>query len=97
MPDVLEILKKLPEIAFIDNRSGVAGKAPIIAVRRGVMGYWPVFTTLTAVELNEGDCTPAQAAAMHAGSMFGWDAPLADPDRYRADGSLLESTPRSAD
>lgn len=73
---------KLPERAYIDNSHDKSpGAAPVIAVKRGERGFWPIFTQQTADELNEAEgVTPAQREAMHIGSMFGWDAPGADPD-----------------
>lgn len=90
-----ENLRKLPEVAFVDNTLDASkGAPPVIGVRRGESGYWPVYTQLTAAELNEGKCTPAQAAAMHAGSMFGWDVPAADPDLYDEQGRIVKASVR---
>ena len=71
----------LPELAFIDNsRDKSKGAPPVIGIRRGETGYYPVFTPLSADELNARDgVTPAQRVAMHNGSLFGWEAPGADP------------------
>lgn len=82
MQDVLEILQKLPPMAYIDNtRDKSPGAPPVIVVRRGVMGYHPVHTTLTASYLNDKmGVTALQAEAMHHGSMFGWETPGADVD-----------------
>lgn len=33
--------------------------------------------------------TPPQLSAMHAGSMFGWHVPAANPDNYDAAGNLV--------
>ncbi|MBZ0094568.1 MAG: hypothetical protein K8H75_04185 [Sulfuricella sp.] len=82
MPDVLSTLQKLPPVAYIDNSYDESpGAPPVIAVKRGVMGCYPIQTNLTAAELNKSaGVTPVQAEAMHIGSSFGWDAPGADPD-----------------
>ena len=71
----------LPEVAFIDNSRQVNGKSPVIGVRRGETGYYPIWTNLTADELNDANgVTPAQAQAMFNGSLFGWETPGADPN-----------------
>ena len=71
----------LPELAFVDNKDRSPGAPPVIGVRRGESGYYPIFTRLTAAELNaEHGVTPAQREAMYNGSLFGWDVPGADPN-----------------
>ena len=73
---------KLPPLAYIQSDYNQAG-APVIAIKRGEMGFYPIFTHLTADELNAAiDVDKAQAQAMHVGSMFGWDVPGANPDNY---------------
>lgn len=57
-------------------------------------GYIPVHADGSiemANKLNkEAGVTPAQAAAMKAGSMFGWDVPAADPSRYDEQGKAIK-------
>lgn len=70
----------LPEVAFIDNIDKQHGPSPVIGVRRAESGYYPIFTPLSADELNaERNVTSAQREAMYNGSLFGWDTPSADP------------------
>lgn len=80
-PVQLELISRgLPPVAFIDNADGLYGDSPIIAVQRGETGYFPIHTALTAAELNaDAGVTDAQAEAMLAGSMFGWDVKAAFP------------------
>lgn len=77
---------KLPEIAYFENAGRTRSydtDAPVIAVKRGETGFYPVFTRQTADALNAAaGITPAQLEAMLAGSMFGFDAPGANPDLY---------------
>lgn len=96
MPDVLDILNKLPQHAFVDNRRSDGSlvvpdcQAPVINVVRGREGYSPIHTPLTADELNAGiGVTPAQREALLHGSMFGFHTKGADLDNYAQDGSLL--------
>lgn len=76
--------KGLPEIAYIDNRSDKSpGATPVIAVKRGEPGYYPIPTALTADDLNTAaGVTPAQREAMHVGSLLGWHVPGAHPAAF---------------
>ncbi|MGH7260155.1 MAG: hypothetical protein ACREI9_05670 [Nitrospiraceae bacterium] len=95
MHDVMKVLAKLPEVVYTTNR--VTGK--LIAIRRGVVGYYPVElsrevggglrVSATPDELNLPWVTKAQIAAMESGSIFGWEIPAADPDNYDADGNII--------
>lgn len=70
----------LPELAFVENKDRSPGAPPVIGVRRGESGYYPIYTRQTAAQLNEAHgVTPAQREAMYNGSLFGWDVPGADP------------------
>ena len=89
-------LEKLPERCYAVN--GVTGK--IIILERGTSGYYATSiitkdaeeSESIAAEFNERlGVTKAQAAAMYAGSMFGFDVPAADPDNYNEYGRLKES------
>ncbi|MFZ7310930.1 hypothetical protein [Comamonas jiangduensis] len=83
---LLLALRGLPEIAYIDNDWDKSPHAPpVIAVKRGEMGYYPIFTTLKADALNaiEG-VSEAQREAMHVGSMIGWHVPGAFPQAHAA-------------
>lgn len=71
------------------------GSGQLIEVRRGEKGYYPCAYSTSDREYNkvlanyfnahEG-ISKAQAAAMLAGSMFGWNVPAADPACYDAEG-----------
>ncbi|AMK23219.1 MULTISPECIES: hypothetical protein [Sphingomonadaceae] len=79
-------LARLPEMcaAFLPS-SG----EPIV-IKRGEPGYWPLPEGMTADRINATfDASPAQIAAMLAGSMFGWHVPGADPGRYDETGRPL--------
>lgn len=77
--DVLENLKKLPEVAAILHP--MTNKPAM--VRRGVMGYQELVTGdgFSIEKFNAAHkVSSAQQSAMLMGSMFGWDVPAADPD-----------------
>jgi len=85
MTGIFSVLSKLPGIAF----ATLAISGETIAICRGEQSHYRVQTTKTAEELNSMyGVSPAQARAMLAGSMLGWHTPLADPERYDADGKL---------
>jgi hypothetical protein len=52
-------------------------EAPVIAIKVGEPGYYPVFGKYSAASLNSADVTPAIVESAVAGSMFGWDCPAA--------------------
>lgn len=80
----------LPELAYIHNDGHLPGNTSVVAVKRGESGYYPIHSRLTAAELNQiSGVTPAQAQAMLSGSMFGWHVPLANPNIYDAQGTLV--------
>ncbi len=91
--DSRSILAKLPPIAFVDNstdqRPWPTIPEPVILVRRGAPGFFPLFTRLTAAELNRRNgVTRAQVVAMLVGSSDGWEAPGVDPDLYDEQGRV---------
>jgi len=66
----------------------------LIMVMKDRSGYWPasvvgiVDETMAAEKWNTAHgISKAEAEAMFAGSMWGWDVPAADPANYDADGS----------
>lgn len=84
----------LPEVAFLDNKDKLHGASQVICVRRGEKGYYPIFTPLSAEELNaDHGVSPAQREAMYNGSLFGWDVPAADPSNPLVIKSAAARTP----
>ena len=76
----------------------------LIEVRRGEKGYYPCaystgdreYNKVLANQFNAHEgISKAQAAAMLAGSMFGWGTPAADPKNYDNLGQPLKSKCRS--
>lgn len=68
----------------------------VIRIDYGEMGYCPIKVMATgkasAREMNrEIGVSPAQAEAMLAGSMFGWNYPCADPKQYDEKGKPIRS------
>jgi hypothetical protein len=83
----------LPSICYV--RHNVTGC--LVTVRRGVPGYFDIhFGKVTEEEVDRKNAeihvTKAQSRAMFIGSMFGWDAPGADPAHYDVDGNPIGST-----
>lgn len=58
-----------------------------MVIKRGVTGHWPLPDGMTVERINAVfHASPAQVAAMLAGSIFGWDVPGADPTRCDGEG-----------
>ena len=82
-----QVAEGLPELCFSTLRS----TGQLICIERGESGYYPSDwdtgdkerNVELAGQLNEElGVTPAQRQAMEIGSMFGWEAPGADPKNY---------------
>jgi len=83
-PKTVPALSKLPLLAFAEHpaRPGL-----IVMLRRGKRGYEPTQTSMSLHALNElSGASPAQIRAMLHGSIYGYDTPGADPDRYNERG-----------
>ena len=84
--EMIPLRKSLPERCF----GYLKATGEIVVLQKGQKGFAPTGkyaeneTPQECVDsLNSAmDVTRAQAAAMMAGSMFGWDAPAADPANY---------------
>ena len=92
---VIPLRSSLPEKCF----AALEATGETIIIRRGVKGYTPTGQHPQGVSGREGadalneqiGVTRAQAAAMLAGSMFGWACPGADPANYDAQGKPLNA------
>ena len=71
----------------------------LIVIKRGEKGYFPgEFSSVDETENRifaddrntKNGVSKAQEAAMLAGSMFGWDAPAADPKNYDENGTPIQ-------
>lgn len=88
--EMIPLRKSLPERCF----GFLQATGEIVVLQKGQKGYAPTDkyaeneTPQECVDsLNRAmDVTKAQASAMMAGSMFGWDAPAADPANYDEQG-----------
>ena len=97
---VIPLRSSLPEHCYVY----VLTAHEIGIVKKGEQGYYrsdlsPVYGKNGqdfVDEMNhQGGVTKAQAAAMSAGSMFGWSNPIADPANYDEQGKLIK--PRHQD
>lgn len=86
----------LPDMCYCVLPSGLN----IVIIKKGERGYFPVniinprnrAEAQAFVDANNkiGGVSKAQAAAMLAGSMFGWDTPAANPENYDTDGRPIK-------
>lgn len=88
---VIPLRSSLPKRCF----SVLDSTNEIIGIERGVMGYKPTAQPPDGQEAADQfnkmlGVTKAQAAAMKAGSMFGWDTPAADPKNYDEQGQPVK-------
>ena len=91
--EMIPLRKSLPERCF----GYLKATGEIVVLQKGQKGFAPTGkyaeneTPQECVDsLNAAmDVTKAQAAAMMAGSMFGWDAPAADPANYDDQGTPI--------
>jgi hypothetical protein len=84
----------LPAIAF----ATLALTGETVAIFRGEPRHYRVDTHKSVTELNRMyGVSPAQARAMLAGALLGWDSKLADPALYDERGELLDPADFEAD
>jgi hypothetical protein len=93
MSDV-KVFAGLPEECF----GVLKATNELIVIKRGEMGYYPQrpenepWGAENVDHINEDrGITKAQRSAMEAGSLFGWDVPMADPSRYDEEGKWIKS------
>lgn len=66
-------------VFYMERPSYVLDECPVIAIKEGHTGYWPIWTRRSYEELNQADMTPEIIEAAFAGSMFGWQCEAAKP------------------
>lgn len=76
--------KELPKVCY--GTLNTTGET--IIIKLGEKGYFKSEDQRPADELNEIlEVTKAEKRAMEWGSMYGWDTPGANPNRYNEDGT----------
>jgi len=94
---VIPLRSSLPEKCF----AALESTGETVVIHRGVNGYTPTGQRPEGVSGQEGadklnktiGVTRVQAAAMLAGSMFGWACPGADPANYDEQGKPVKNSP----
>lgn len=96
---VIPLRRSLPEMCY----GTVPERQTVVVFERGVDGYYTSSATAEDGSVSqefldawnqEYHVTKAQAAAMKAGALFGWDAPAADPKNYNEQGEPIKSKQR---
>lgn len=64
-----------------DHGYAFSTDAPVVAIKYGESGYYPIYTRATADSLNGDAVTPDIMLSAIVGSMFGWDVPGAKDAR----------------
>ena len=98
---VIPLRSSLPEYCH----SVLPSMGELIRISRGTDGYMPANQKANgetgreaADKLNRREgITKAQEAAMLAGSMFGWQTPVADPNNYNEQGQMIHPQYKSRD
>lgn len=67
------ILYVTPKQACVEHRTD----APIIAIKEGERGYYPIYSRATTEDLNHGVVSDEVIQSAVCASMFGWDIPAA--------------------
>jgi hypothetical protein len=86
----MDFYNGLPEYCFSTEEM----TDEVILLKRGQVGYFPYYEgTIKGKEAarelnNEIGVSAAEAAAMKIGSMFGWNLPGANPERYDENGRV---------
>lgn len=84
--------EKLPEFCFTTDETD---DEIVVAIYQGENGYRECYNNAlrgqeTADDMNRSlGVTKQQETAMKCGSMFGWNTPGADPDRYDDNGFFI--------
>lgn len=87
---LIPLRSSLPELCFVHGEN----PNQVVLIQKGVDGYF-LSKAITPEKVTANNAlmgiSKAQEAAMVAGSMFGWDKPVADPRNYDEHGALLSS------
>lgn len=68
MDQIKERLIYIPNDPRFHTKTGVT----VVGLKQGEIGYWPIYTTATAEELNGRPMTEAEINAAVTASMWGW-------------------------
>ena len=92
---VIPLRSSLPDLCY----ANLPSTGDLIIITKGESGYTNASSPYDSPERNkelaeghntEMGITKAQAAAMLAGSMFGWEVPAADPANYDDNGTPVK-------
>jgi hypothetical protein len=85
------VLHVTPQQAHVEHQT----TAPVIGLKLGERGFYPIHTPLDVEYLNGEAVSPEVIESAVIGSMFGWDVPGAIPalQGFERDGATLANRP----